>query len=223
MFLGRDEIEYRRHAVAQFWSSTDPAYLAWFLKRFRVGFRLARGKGAPVGKSRRTGVRQRRGGALESGQRTRSRRRWRRPMAIPESIPMGGRGQPYFGTGWNRDPQGSLRGIPPGRAKLYLPSTARSSSTSRGASSGGELRVEGSPPLPWSTQRSDSPSPPSRARPPGDRRRVERPVTAHRPRHRNSERRGTLARVETPSATSDIADAHAHFFSQTSSGSFRRA
>ncbi len=48
MFLGRDEIEYRRHAVAQFWSSTDPAYLAWFLKRFRVDFVWREGRELPA-------------------------------------------------------------------------------------------------------------------------------------------------------------------------------
>jgi hypothetical protein len=42
-------------------------------------------------------------------------------MSSPETVPMGGRGQPYFGSGWLR-PEGYLRRVlPPGRARLYLP------------------------------------------------------------------------------------------------------
>ncbi|MGH9390722.1 MAG: hypothetical protein ACRD1Z_13985, partial [Vicinamibacteria bacterium] len=115
MFLGREEVEYRRHAVAQFWSSTDPAYHAWFLKRFRVDFVWREGRELPrdlleslfsnddveLIKVRSDAV----GRALAV------------EISTPDSIPMGGRGQPYFGSGWLR-PEGSSthRNLPPGRA-----------------------------------------------------------------------------------------------------------
>jgi hypothetical protein len=122
MFFGRDEIEYRRHAVAQFWSSTDPAYIAWFLDRFRVDFVWREGREIPPGaKDLLTPVfandevelsRVGRGAVHES---------LRLPVSSPVTIPMSGRGQLYFGPGWRRQEGLPHRFLPPGRARLYLP------------------------------------------------------------------------------------------------------
>ncbi len=123
MFFGRDEIDYRRHAVAQFWSSSDPALLAWFLKRFRADFVWREGRELP------DSSRDLFESLFESGGvellKVRSEevgRALRGEISTPDSIPLGGRGQAYFGSGWQR-PEGSpvRRALPPGRAKLYLP------------------------------------------------------------------------------------------------------
>jgi hypothetical protein len=120
MFFGRDEIDYRRHAVAQFWSSSDPAYAAWFLKRFRVDFVWREEREAPndalvpvfgneeveILKVDKNAVKR----VLETS------------ISPPEVIPLGGRGQAYFGPGWLRDEKdGTRRSLLPGRARLYLP------------------------------------------------------------------------------------------------------
>jgi len=123
MFVGREDVDYRRHAVAQFWSSTDPAYLAWFLKRFRVGFVWREGRELPDS-SRGLFDSLFSGGGVELmkvrgdavGQALALE------ISTPDSIPMGGRGQPYFGSGWVRPEGGtSRRVLSPGKAKLYLP------------------------------------------------------------------------------------------------------
>jgi hypothetical protein len=123
MFFGREEIDYRRHAVAQFWSSSDPAFLAWFLKRFRVEFVWREGRELPDSSQDLFGS------LFESGDvelmKVRSDavgQALELEMATPDSIPMGGRGQPYFGSGWRR-PEGRAahRILPPGRSKVYLP------------------------------------------------------------------------------------------------------
>jgi hypothetical protein len=123
MFFGREEIDYRRHALSQFWSSADPAYLAWFLKRFRVDFVWREGRELP------DFSRDLFEPLFESGDvellRVRSDAVGRAlafEISTPDSIPMGGRGQAYFGSGWQK-PEGSSthRVLPPGRAKLYLP------------------------------------------------------------------------------------------------------
>ncbi len=150
MFFERDEIEYRRHAVAQFWSSADPAYLAWFLKRFRVDFvwreerELDTGNLlVPVFENAEVELSKVDGRAIEDALRG--------PMASPESIPMGGRGQPYFGAGFTR-PEGTSthRMLLPGRARLYLPlDRAIELDFIIGVvePEGARLRVEGKPPV----------------------------------------------------------------------------
>ena len=37
----RDEIDYRRHGLAQFWRTKDPAYVRWFTNHFSVSGVLA--------------------------------------------------------------------------------------------------------------------------------------------------------------------------------------
>ena len=123
MFFGREEVEYRRHAVAQFWSSGDPAYLAWFLKRYRTGFVWREGRELPDSSRDLFDSLFASGGVeLMKVRSDALRRALALEISTPVSIPMGGRGQPYFGSGWLR-PEGTtnLRLLPPGRAKLYLP------------------------------------------------------------------------------------------------------
>jgi hypothetical protein len=145
MFLGRDDIDYRRHAVAQFWSSADPAYLAWFLKRYRVGFVWNEGRelGArdlllPEFRNDEVELARVDANAVE--------RALRLPMTGLDSVPMGGRGQPYFGAGWNRS-RGNQRELPPGRAKLYLPFDRAIELDFLAELEGHGLRVDGNPPV----------------------------------------------------------------------------
>jgi hypothetical protein len=120
MFVGREEIDYRRHAVAHFWSSTDPAYLGWFLKRFRVDFvwredrEISRDLLLPLFSNDDVELFRVREDAVEKTLAL--------EMSTPATIPMGGRGQAYFGSGWLRQ-EGSSRHrlLPPGKARLYLP------------------------------------------------------------------------------------------------------
>ncbi len=125
MFVGRDEIDYRRHAVAQFFSSSDAAYRAWFLDRFDVGYVWA--DAPPPGNVESVDpwldrffanddvdLFKVRSGALDRG--------LARRMTNVGEIPLGGRGQPFFGSGWRRDENGArLRELSPGKAVLYLP------------------------------------------------------------------------------------------------------
>jgi hypothetical protein len=117
MFVGREEIEYRRHAVAQFWSTSDPTYAAWFLKRFRVEFVWREERDASDGTlvsifgNEDVEILKVDEGAVE--------RALSRAIATPETIPLGGRGRAYFGPGWTEG--NAHRTLPPGRAKLYLP------------------------------------------------------------------------------------------------------
>ena len=153
MFFGRDEIEYRRHAVAQFWASSDPAYLAWFLKRFRADFVWREGRALP------DSSRDLFDSLFESGDvelmKVRSdgmERALTLPISTPESISMGGRGQPYFGTGWLRPGGWTHRILQPGRAWLYLPLEREmllefTLEDSPVGSDRGGLTVNGSPPV----------------------------------------------------------------------------
>jgi hypothetical protein len=151
MFVGRDEIDYRRAAVAQFWISEDPAYPSWFLDRFGVDFvwREDRELPAPArallepvfgdgaGELEILRVREE---AVEEGLAL--------PLASVGGIPLGGRGQPYFGYGWlrSRGPE-PWRLLTAGGAKLYLPfeKGTDSSVTIQLAAphEAGELRVDG--------------------------------------------------------------------------------
>jgi hypothetical protein len=125
MFVGRDEIDYRRAAVAQFWISEDPAFPAWFLDRFGVDFVWREDRELPAAAR----------AVLESvfGDRARDVEILRvrkeavaqglaRPLASAGSIPLGGRGQPYFGAGWERlETPPPQRLLSVGSASLYLP------------------------------------------------------------------------------------------------------
>jgi hypothetical protein len=151
MFFGREEIDYRRHAVAQFWSSSDPAYAAWALDRFRVEYVWREGRELPAAARyllvplfanddvELLRVDER---AVEEGIRL--------PLSSPETVPLGGRGQPYFGSGWRREGESpSRRLLPPGRAQLFLPleREAALDLDLEFPPDGGELRVNGEGPV----------------------------------------------------------------------------
>jgi hypothetical protein len=144
MFIGREEIDYRRHAIAQFWSSTDPAYLAWFLKRFRVGFVWSEGR--EIG-ARDLLLPEYRNDEVElaSVESSAVERALRLPMTSL-SVPMGGPGQPFFGAGWSRS-EGNRRELQPGTAKLYLPFDRAIELDFIAEPEGAELLVEGKPPI----------------------------------------------------------------------------
>lgn len=153
MFVGRDELEYRSHAVAQFWSSTDPAYLGWFLKRFRVDFVWREERELPEtfrsllrplfsnDEVELSGVRD------DAVEKTLALE-----MSTPATIPMGGRGQAYFGSGWLRQEGSSAtRILRPGGARLYLPLEREREMvldfTIAPSGDGGELLVDGRGPV----------------------------------------------------------------------------
>jgi hypothetical protein len=125
MFVGRDDIDYRRAAVAQFWTAEDPAYAPWFLDRFRVDFVWREDRELPA--AARAVLEPVLGEAAGDVEILRVRKQaveagLARPLASAVSIPLGGRGQPYFGAGWQRsETKQSQRLLPAGSAKLYLP------------------------------------------------------------------------------------------------------
>jgi hypothetical protein len=148
MFFGREEIDYRRHAVAQFWASKDPAYLAWFLKRYRVDFVWREDRELPA-TSLLSPVFTNEDVELSRVNARPVEAALRIPLSSPEEIAMGGRGQPYFGSGWMRPEGGSThRVLPPGRAKLYLPlENAVLLDFTLEAAVDGALRVNGTGPV----------------------------------------------------------------------------
>lgn len=130
MFVGRDEVDYRRHAIAQFFSSPDSAYRAWFLDRFDVGYlweqKETQTQEATDDWLERVFVNQ--NVRLYRVRRPELKRGLARRMTSLGEIPLGGRGQPFFGSGWRRPDDGArLRELSPGRAVLYLPLEAQSS------------------------------------------------------------------------------------------------
>ena len=144
MFVGRDEIAYRRHAVAQFWSSGDPAYRAWMLDHFDVDFVWEQGGDvAPL-----RGLEPIYSDEAEHLYRVRDRA-FRPPiveMKTPATIPLGNRGSPYLGVGFRRADR-VRRLASERRAFLYLPRAEARSLRMRlrvdARHGGGELVVEG--------------------------------------------------------------------------------
>jgi hypothetical protein len=142
MFVGREAIDYRRHAIAQFWSSGDPAYLAWVLEHFEVDFVWQ--QGGEVGPLR--GLETIYAGDSIMLLRVHGVALVRASfdgIATPTSIPLGGGGTPFLGSGFRRE--GRARELMPGRTGLYVPRAAgrplRLSWLVH--SSGGELFIEG--------------------------------------------------------------------------------
>jgi hypothetical protein len=122
MFFGRDAIDYRRHALAQFWATDDPAYLAWFLDRFRVEYVWRSRPLHPSSKELLLPMFGNEEVSLARVEEAAVRRELAVPLSTPESIPLGGRGQPFFGRGWQRNDRKAAREIPPQEtARLYLP------------------------------------------------------------------------------------------------------
>jgi hypothetical protein len=116
----RTDLDFRRHAVAQFWSSSDPGYGSWFLSRYGVRWiytprdALSPAAGArwavPVF-SNEAGTIYRVGGLDDI------------PLKPPADLPLGTRGAAFFGPGWGSPSSSSprLRPLRPGTASLYVP------------------------------------------------------------------------------------------------------
>jgi FkbM family methyltransferase len=113
------DLPLRRHAAAHFWSSSDPAYGAWFLSRFNVRWIYnprevlspqASGRWANPAFANDGATIYRVGPVPDL------------PLRIPERIPLGGRGASFFGEEWG-PPEGRprFRRLKPGAAALYLP------------------------------------------------------------------------------------------------------
>ena len=144
MFVGRDEIDFRRHAIAQFWSSGDLAYRAWVLDHFDVDFVWQ--QGGDVGPI--PGLQ-----AIYSGESVLLLRvngtalvRSALPgIMTPTSIPLGARGSPFLGTGFTR--VGRVRHLKPGSSRIYVPRAAGRrlgmSFLAQPRQGGGELVVDG--------------------------------------------------------------------------------
>jgi hypothetical protein len=154
MFVGRDEIDYRRAAVAQFWISEDPAYPSWFLDRFGVDFVWREDRELPAAaRAVLEPVFTDRGDSAGAVEILRVRKEavaegLARPLASAGNIPLGGRGQPYFGGGWERlETSPPQRLLPVGSANLYLPLEKETPSSLtlelEIPHEAGELRVDG--------------------------------------------------------------------------------
>jgi hypothetical protein len=124
MFVAREELTQRRHAVALFWWHPDPGYASWFLSRYQVRWIYATPDfPLPQGSAQRTTeVFANQAATLHRvSDDTRLL-----PILCPERLPMGIGGAPFFGEGWE-----VLSGRPRARllltgwASLYLPLEAR--------------------------------------------------------------------------------------------------
>jgi hypothetical protein len=124
MFISREEVQYRRHAVAQFWQTNDPGYVDWFFDRYAVQGIFATADTALPGASRdkvdlifSNRAAQIYGVAEKTLDST--------VISTPGRLPLGLRGARYFGRGWSR-PSGSprTRKLLPGIAELYVPRPA---------------------------------------------------------------------------------------------------
>ena len=144
MFVGRDEIDFRRAALAQFWSSGDLAYRAWVLDHFDVDFVWQQGgdvgpipglEGIYSGDS--VLLLRVHGGALVRAALP--------GIMTPTSIPLGARGSPYLGTGFVR--VGRARHLTPGSSRIYVPRAAGRrlgiSFLAQPHQRGGELVIDG--------------------------------------------------------------------------------
>jgi hypothetical protein len=170
MFVSREELDYRRHALAQFWSSSDPAYLGWFLKRFRVDFVWREERARPSSPDEVLDS------VFENGEvellkvkKDAVERALDLPIETPETLPLGGRGQAYFGSGWLRGEGSSVtRVLPPGDARLYLPLEREREMvldfTVALPGDGGELLVDGRGPVLVEPSKARFALPPRRAR-----------------------------------------------------------
>jgi FkbM family methyltransferase len=115
----RQDLEFRRHAVAQFWSSPDPGYGAWFLSHFNVRWIYNPGDvlSAQAGGRWANPV-------FANGAATIYRVGTLSEVAlrIPARIPLGNRGAVFLGQGWG-PPESTprVRRLLPGPATLYVP------------------------------------------------------------------------------------------------------
>jgi hypothetical protein len=118
-WVRRAERDYRKHAVAQFWSSTDPGYGSWFLSHFHVRW-IYRPQdirtpmaGIPWAKEAFSN---------EAAMLYQVRKLPKIPLDPPVSLPTGVRGAAFFGEGWEKPERPPRpRQLLPGTAELYLP------------------------------------------------------------------------------------------------------
>jgi len=117
--IPREELEYRRHAVEQFWSSTDPGYGSWFLSHFNVRWIYnPRDLPSPVAGARWASP----AFANDAATIYRVRSLADVPLRIPERLPLTRQGAVFFGPGWGPpESRPRLRRLFPGLAVLYLP------------------------------------------------------------------------------------------------------
>lgn len=120
MFVGRDAIDYRRHAIAQFFATNDEGYRAWFLSFFDVDFIWLepRTKKLPwVGRlyaNESIELRRVRGEELREASST--------PIETPRRIATGAAGTPYLDGGFARSERWRReRVLSPGEATMYVP------------------------------------------------------------------------------------------------------
>ena len=120
MFLGRDEIDFRRHALAQFWASEDAGYLSWVLGRFEVDFIWEEGQRLP--QALRPSLEELyddEAGSIRLFRVEAKDPETPAPISLPTEIHMGGRGSPFLGRGFSRE--GDRRRLEPGTSHIYLP------------------------------------------------------------------------------------------------------
>ena len=122
MFVGRDEIDFRRHAIAQFWSSSDPALRAWVLEHYDVEYVWHRGGPDPVRVLGLESLYSNEDVSLLRVDRERLEKASLSRIVTPTRLPLGNRGSPYFGAGFVRS--GRTRRLEPGSTRLYLPRAA---------------------------------------------------------------------------------------------------
>jgi hypothetical protein len=121
MFVSREARDFRRHAVSQFWKTSDPGYAAWLLNRFEVAWifvpRFAKLPAVAEGWTERVFSNE----AAEL-YRVRVGVPATLPVETPRHIPLGVPGHAFLGRGWS-PPIGfpRTRRLLPGTADLYLP------------------------------------------------------------------------------------------------------
>jgi hypothetical protein len=117
-WVSRLDLAYRRHAVAQFWSSPDPGYGSWFLSHFHVRWIYtprdilspqAGGRWATPAFANDAATIYRVGTLPEVA------------LRVPSTLPLGTRGASFFGEGWGPPESRRSRRLGPGRAVLYIP------------------------------------------------------------------------------------------------------
>jgi hypothetical protein len=120
MFVPRDEYRYRRHAVAEFWGTDDPAYVSWFFDCYAVTGVLATAD-VPLPEAGTAYV-----NLIFANEAVRlydvEMSSGAGFIATPARLPIGPRGVRYFGKGWGES-TGSprTRRLLPGKAELFVP------------------------------------------------------------------------------------------------------
>jgi hypothetical protein len=121
MFVPREEYQYRRHSVAQFWRTDDPAYVSWFLDRYAVKGVFSTAD-VPLPEACRDQV-----DTIFSNGAVRLYEVVEKSsdsgvISMPARLSLEPRGVRYFGKGWG-GPMGSprTRKLLPGKAEIFVP------------------------------------------------------------------------------------------------------